>query len=387
MAFHNNFDAYRKCHVCCAQEVDLINDFTAFFRITSDCRPWTKGGKLGVCRSCGCVQKLIDSDFNNDCSIIYDSYSIYPQGQGQELRVFEQSGGQSQFRSEILLTKVFKQFDLPSKGRLLDVGCGNGNLLRSFSRLHPSWTLAGSELNGKHKQVVKQIENVKAFYSCNVEYIPGQFDIVTMIHCLEHIVDPINFLRKLHDKINQKGFLLIEVPDYEENSFDLIIADHCTHFDIEHMRLVLNAAGFDVLIAANDYIPKELTFLARKSFISGNTMVKRALPSQNVMKGLSWLRCTVSTAANIGKLGNFGMFGTSIAGAWIFSNVGSLVDFFVDEDSSRIGKTFMERPVYHPKDVPIGCNVFIAQPYLIACDIKKRLQSCKAQFHLPPILE
>lgn len=378
------------CHICYCRSVELIPVYSDFYRVTSDCKPWRQGGKLSVCQSCGCVQKIVDNDFYNECNDIYNSYSVYYQGEGEEQRTFEQSKGMSLYRSELILNKVFKGFNLPSGGCLLDIGCGNGNLLKSFSKMHPSWKLVGSELSDRYRQDVERIENVKSFYSCNVENIPGQFDMITMLHCLEHMVDPINYLRKISDKIKPEGFLLIEIPDYTQNPFDLIIADHCTHFDLECIKMVLIKAGFNVLIATNDYIPKELTLLARKSVIPMNNEndTKNSTAFQDVTQDLDWLRSVINTAINIdSKYGNLGVLGTSIAGTWICSELGRAVTFFVDEDPSRVGKEFMGRRVYHPKDVPDSCNVFIAQPFTIACDIKKRLQSYGAEFHLPPAPE
>jgi trans-aconitate methyltransferase len=340
-----------------------------------------------VCRSCGCVQKFIDNDFKCDCKTIYNSYSVYHQSQGQEQRVFEQSHGESRSRSELLLAKVSKQFNFPSKGCLLDIGCGNGNLLRSFSKLFPSWVLAGSELSEKYKRVIEQIKNVKAFYSCDVEEIHGQYDMITMLHCLEHIINPVNFLKKLRNKITPEGLLLVELPDYTQNPFDLIIADHCSHFYMENVTDLFRISGFDIKIASNNYISKELTFLVCKNENDRKTINKKKENSsfQNITRALQWLRQIVDEASKIGGQGRFGLFGTSIAATWLCSELGDVVTFFVDEDPNRINTEFMGRKVYHPEDVPGEWNVFIALPFPIARDVWKRMKSCKAAFYLPPV--
>ncbi len=376
-----------RCHICYTHGVELFPVYSNFYRVTSDCKPWQQGGKLGVCRSCGCVQKICDDDFYNECSQIYDSYSVYYQGGDQEQKTFEQSKGMSRYRSELLLTEVFKRFDLPSKGRLLDVGCGNGNLLRSFSALYPYWILAGSELNGKYKQVVEQIENVEALYACDVEEISGQFDMITMLHCLEHIIDPVNFLRKLRNKINRGGLLLIEVPDYTQNPFDLIIADHCSHFNMEDLKKLFHVSGFEIIIATSDYISKELTFLVRKSEDCANAESLKRENSHHhnaTMKALWWLEQTVHKAFTIAEQGDFGLFGIAVASTWLCSELGDTVTFFVDEDASRREKEFMGRKVYDPKDVPSDWNVLIVFPFQIANNIWKRMKSYNAIFHLPP---
>jgi 2-polyprenyl-3-methyl-5-hydroxy-6-metoxy-1,4-benzoquinol methylase len=377
------------CHICHAQAVVFVDGFASFSRVTSDCRPWSTGGKLGICHSCDTVQKIVDSRFHQDCETIYNSYSISRQGRGREQKVFDQSQGQSQFRSERLLTEVLNQFDLPVKGHLLDIGCGNGNLLQSFSRLHPSWILSGSEINTKYKSVVEDIKNVEAFYTCNIENIPGRFNIITMLHSLEHIVDPIAHLEKLHQKLFNDGLLLVHVPNYAQNPFDLLITDHCTHFSIENLMLMLQLAGFEIIIASDQHIHKELTILARKTHRPDNPRHLKSPNSshQYVIHALRWLKQTIHHATEIAFQGKFGLFGTSIAAIWLCNELGDAVGFFADEDLQRTDQNFIGRNVYHPKHVPQGWNVYIALPYPTANRIWKRMQIYDANFHLPPVFE
>jgi hypothetical protein len=60
------------------------------------------------------------------------------------------------------------------------------------------------------------------------------------------------------------------------------------------------------------------------------------------------------------------------------------VQFFIEEDSNRIGITYRERPVYHPANIPCGSNVFLALPRALAEQILSRLKPVNGRFHLPP---
>ena len=62
---------------------------------------------------------------------------------------------------------------------------------------------------------------------------------MTMIHVLEHIESPFEFLEKLKTHINYDGHLIIAVPDYITNPFDLIIADHASHFSLNTLQNLL----------------------------------------------------------------------------------------------------------------------------------------------------
>ncbi len=43
----------------------------------------------------------------------------------------------------------------------------------------------------------------------------------------------------------------------------------------------------------------------------------------------------------------------------------------------------MRREIYHPKDLPKACNVFIAFPFSIAGQIRERMKSYSAKFYIP----
>jgi 2-polyprenyl-3-methyl-5-hydroxy-6-metoxy-1,4-benzoquinol methylase len=377
-----------KCHICQTENIPRIEEFTSLAQVTSDCRPWKRGGKLGICHSCGFVQKIADDAFMRDCKEIYRTYAVYYQADGKEQKIFEQSKGLSRSRSESILTQLLKQNALPAEGTLLDIGCGNGNLLRSFSKLYPSWILSGLEFDEKNRACIERIENVRAFYSCELMDIAGQFDIISMIHCLEHIVDPVHFLRKVKDKLTTQGLLLVEIPTYTLNPFDLVIADHCMHLDMNNIKNLLEQCGFEIVLASTDIVPKEKTILARKNIASKAVLSVSETALEDSHRGLlsaiTWLKENIACASRIAAHDDLGIFGTSISGAWLYNEIPDQISFFVDEDQDRINKLFLGRPVYHPKNLPHKSSVYIPLPYDVASGIAERLKVYGNRFFIPP---
>ena len=79
----------------------------------------------------------------------------------------------------------------------------------------------------------------------------ARFDLVSIVHVLEHIEDPRSFLKELHDRLCSHGKLFVEVPDAE--AFDWLDKDHddfnsChTHaYDVSTLYGILKSAKFDV---------------------------------------------------------------------------------------------------------------------------------------------
>ena len=152
-----------RCHVCAGSAVDMVPGYEVFRRVTSDCRPWLRGGRLCVCQACGCVQKVTDHVWQSEVERIYEAYSVYHQSDGAEQSVFEEDSGRASSRSARLLERLNSHVQLPETGRLLDIGCGNGALLRAFGRFAPLWSLVGTELNGKYRPIVESFDGVKRY--------------------------------------------------------------------------------------------------------------------------------------------------------------------------------------------------------------------------------
>lgn len=374
------------CHICGNPTVTLVPGYELLYRVTSDCRPWSKGGQLCLCQICGCVQKVVDQTWHTEVEAIYKEYAIYHQSNGVEQQVFEEDSGQAVSRSIRLLERLSSHLQLQETGRLLDIGCGNGAFLRAFHTMFPRWSLAGTELNRKYQADVEKIEGVEAFYSCSPLQVQGIFTVISMIHVLEHIVDPGQFLSDVQQKLDPDGILIIEVPDFSQNPFDLLIADHCSHFTLSTLVALLYNAGYTIISVASNAIPKELTLVAKPDKKPQKTRNHRGRHNQYhlVLSRVNWLHAVAEAARSWVTPENFGIFGTSIAATWLWEEIEEKACFFVDEDAYRIGKTSLGRSILHPADLPDTSQVYIPLPPQIAISIRKRWTKTEAVWHLPP---
>jgi SAM-dependent methyltransferase len=373
------------CGICGGGTLEEMADYRGLRRVTSDCRAWPTGGRLGVCRACGAVQKPADAAFLAEIDEIYKTYTIYHQAAGAEQAVFEQASGLPASRSVRLLETFRDRAGLKAAGRMLDVGCGNGATIRAFGQVAPGWTKAGTEFDAKYRAEVESIPNTEPLHVGPVEHVPGSFDVITMIHVLEHIVDPIDVLKTLREKLGAGGLLLIEVPHHPANAFELLIADHRTHFTADSLTRALIAAGYEIVAVAEDWIPKELSVVARPASSVGPAVALGDASSarQRIAGSLAWLRRTADQLRDLGAEGPVGLFGTSIAGTWLAAELGDAIAFFVDEDPNRAGRSYLGRPVHAPADVPAGSRVFIGLPPVVSSGIAARLARPGVEFLLP----
>jgi SAM-dependent methyltransferase len=138
------------------------------------------------------------------------------------------------------------------KGRLLDIGCGQG-LLLDVARQR-GWDVFGLEISEWAAKYAR--EELKLPVACgNVEEQPfpdGHFDVIIANHSLEHMPDPSTALGVMHRMLASNGMLVIGVPNFaslmaalrRSRWASLVPAEHRWHFTPKTLRLLLEKSGF-----------------------------------------------------------------------------------------------------------------------------------------------
>lgn len=381
-----------KCLICGSHSLENATRFQSINRVTSDSRPWPSGGQLSCCTQCGAVQKCPTPEWLADIEAIYGSYDLYHQGAGAEQPIFEIAGTQSAPRSKSLVQYVKNTLRPRPAGALLDFGCGNGDALRSFTGEFSDWSLHGAELNDRNLDKLKKIPGFSKLHTCPIDEIDNEFDLITLIHSLEHVLDPVEILEKLSTRLSPDGHLFVEVPDCGANPYDLVIADHLLHFTLSSLGRTADRAGLDTVALTNEILPKELTWVGRVQDAAAapkarHDTIESGSVLENLEQQLEWLLEQQKQALELAERSdNFGIFGTSISGTWLFGALSDKVRFFVDEDKNRCDREHMGRPVLAPSNVPQGADVYVPLIPKISRSVVDRLSSERSRYHATPDL-
>ena len=146
-------------------------------------------------------------------------------------------------------------------GTLLDVGCGGGFLLNSFSS---KWEKHGIEFDAtsaRHANEVLKL-NVKQGEVDEVSYPDNFFDVIVLRGVIEHMADPKTMLKHLVGWLKQDGLIYItSTPNIESlcaelyrEKWRLFTADHQIHFSKQTLIDLFNENNFSLLDSAYFYL-------------------------------------------------------------------------------------------------------------------------------------
>jgi SAM-dependent methyltransferase len=98
-------------------------------------------------------------------------------------------------------------------GRILDVGCGSGELLEHFAER--GWEIYGLEPGASAAAAaVKRGARVHQGTLSDQPWPQGWFALITFQHALEHVSDPIDALERARGLLEPGGLLVITVPNW-----------------------------------------------------------------------------------------------------------------------------------------------------------------------------
>jgi hypothetical protein len=230
---------------------------------------------------------------------------------------------------------------------------------------------------------LRTISGFDKLYTGSLSQISQHYDVVTMIHSLEHIIDPPAMLDGVLDLLKADGTLFIEVPDIETSPFDLLVADHRSHFTRKTLQRLTARHGIGIDLLENTVLPKEITFIGRKN---GAAIIppEPAEGFRVVERTVKWLHAVLVASTDVSGSCQFGIFGSSISAMWLYGALRNRVKFFVDEDTSRVGRRIDDKPILAPSEVPAGSNIFVPLIERVAAHVVERLAHIRANFILPP---
>jgi 2-polyprenyl-3-methyl-5-hydroxy-6-metoxy-1,4-benzoquinol methylase len=136
-------------------------------------------------------------------------------------------------------------------GKLFDVGCGSGEFLQAMRDL--GWQVSGLEPDDRAaEEARKKGFSVTTAAIEELNEPPGQYDVVTMVHVIEHLLDAKAVLKKLLALLKPGGLLMMVTPNVRSLSSKLFgpswfgweIPRHIHMYSPQSLLATIMEAGF-----------------------------------------------------------------------------------------------------------------------------------------------
>jgi SAM-dependent methyltransferase len=152
--------------------------------------------------------------------------------------------------SRALRTQPLRSLAERSPGRLVDVGCGRGDL--GAYLVERGWAVIGIEPSANACEAAR-VRGVDAHQGTieTVEFEQGAYDAAVFRHSLEHVTDPVAALRRAREALRPGGLVLISVPNFGcwqrrrfgSRWYHLDLPRHRVHFTRDAIDKALERAG------------------------------------------------------------------------------------------------------------------------------------------------
>jgi SAM-dependent methyltransferase len=131
---------------------------------------------------------------------------------------------------------------------LLEIGCGNGIAMHQFETDY-GITVDGCDLNELALSKSVTVNGRKFLYNIFdfQEQLVGKYDGIILLDVIEHIDDPLGFIKASSKYLKKNGMIIINVPAYQwlYSSYDRAVG-HVHRYTKKELRSLLIQAGFDV---------------------------------------------------------------------------------------------------------------------------------------------
>jgi len=132
--------------------------------------------------------------------------------------------------------------------RVLEAGCGTGNVLRVLERTCSGGMVVGMDLSPEGLKYARQRTSCSLVCG-DINALPfaRPFDVVCLFDVLEHLRDDVGVLGSIHNLMSRGGVLLLAVPAHPSlwSYFDEA-SHHCRRYEVDELRGKLVSTGYRV---------------------------------------------------------------------------------------------------------------------------------------------
>lgn len=183
---------------------------------------------------------------------------------------------------------LLKKLQLISKfyktGKILDIGCGTGEFLKTFK--DAKWQTLGIEPSADVRKMAIEKYGLDVKEEAEIKNLEASgFDVITMWHVLEHVPHLNDRIEDLKRLIKPNGIIIIAVPNctsldakiYAENWAAYDVPRHLYHFSPKDIETVFKNHGLNVFRILPMIFDSFYVSMLSEKYRSGKSNIIRAI--------------------------------------------------------------------------------------------------------------
>ncbi|MFN3550199.1 MAG: class I SAM-dependent methyltransferase [Endomicrobiia bacterium] len=177
----NNFE-YIVCNICGIDDTVKLLEYDA--------------ETVVKCRKCGLIYKNPRSP-QKEFKKFFEAFSV----ENEESFIFSK---------KYLFIKIINKIQkIKKKGRILDIGCGNGYFLKIAKDF--GWDVYGVEINPSAIKLAREKFGIQVEQKNLIEIKDEEFDVITLIDVLDFFMDPKKEIKEIKRILKKDGILIVRV--------------------------------------------------------------------------------------------------------------------------------------------------------------------------------
>jgi SAM-dependent methyltransferase len=223
------------------------------------------------CDHCGLIRHRSLPDYDKLGSFYPDDYLVYNKS-------FKEASNAlySRLKNKLYSMKARKVAKYIGRtGNILDVGCANGAFLLSIKQFG-DYGLYGLDIKNTGVNFKENSIHFEEGYLENLEYPNNFFDAIILDNVLEHVPDPVVFMKKVISIVKPGGYIFGTTPNF--SSIDRLffrkywggfhMPRHIYVFNAHNLRLLMSRTGvndvnFPLTANAADWAVSVQNFMRR----------------------------------------------------------------------------------------------------------------------------
>jgi len=350
------------CNICAAPLSRALYESEGLQSLTSLCQLRFGVTRVSACAQCGHLQT---EEIPDSAAFYENEYDILVSSE-EEDQIYEvKSDGKQIYRTDHQVKVLLEKLTLPKEARILDYGCAKSSMVRRLLSQRSDLQAHLFDVSPRYLTFWEKFIEPGRWAIHNLPHNwEGYFDVVTSFFSMEHMVRPVESVRKMAAMLKPGGALYCIVPNVSTNIADFIVMDHVNHFSSTSIHYLLHSAGLEVDSIDADAHSGAFVVLAHRSEQSA----RATLPKEFTHNVEDWLKRFENIAsfwskaaenirsqeAQLPKGAGIAIYGAGFYGAFVVSCLRdpNRVECHLDQNIYLQGQKLNGRPILPPTQLP-----------------------------------